>query len=211
MATLDFDHAGEGDVPDQSAVREPAGTAGMEIDLARSSPLAGELRVLLDAAAAGTIPVKTALERRLLCRIADALSAFETAWTLSGSGGRNEEDDASIPAKTGMGERTADVEFGMEVADVEGEVVISVQGELDLQSCPLLWKRLAEAIPLAQKRLVVDLGDTTFIDSTGLSVFVRAFKRLRHRGSDLVLRSPSKSARKVLHITGLDRVMTIES
>jgi anti-sigma B factor antagonist len=59
------------------------------------------------------------------------------------------------------------------------------------------------------KRLVVDLGGTEFIDSTGLGVLVRALKRLRHHGGELVVRSPRPNARKVLAITCLDRVMTI--
>jgi anti-sigma B factor antagonist len=208
---IDFDRAGEGDVPDQPTVPEPVGTSGMEVDLARSSPLAVELRGLVDAAAAGRIPVETVAERRLLSRIAAALSAFDTVWSLSGSGGGDEDEKAPVPAETASEERTPEVEFGMEVSEVDGEVVISVRGELDLQTCPLLWNRLAEAIPLTRQRLVVDLRNATFIDSTGLAVFVRAFKRLRHGGADLVLRSPNKSARKVLHITGLDRVMTIET
>jgi anti-sigma B factor antagonist len=208
---IDFEDVGKGHVSDQPTVPEPAGAAGMQVDIARSSPLAVELRGLIDAAAAGRIPVETVSERRLLSRIADALSAFDTVWTLSGSGGGDEDESVPAPAETATEERAPEVEFGMEVSDVDGEVVISVRGELDLQTCPLLWNRLAEAIPLTQERLIVDLRNATFIDSTGLAVFVRAFKRLRHAGSDLVLRSPNKSARKVLHITGLDRVMTIES
>jgi anti-anti-sigma factor len=109
-----------------------------------------------------------------------------------------------------MDEWASDTEFGMEITSVDGEIVIAVRGELDMETCPLLWERMADAIPLAEKRLVVDLGDTAFIDSTGLAVFVRAFKRLQHGGSELVLRSPNRSARKILHITGLDRVMRIE-
>ena len=206
---IDFDHVGEGNVLDQPAVPKPVGASGTDAG-ARSSPLATELRRLMAAVTAGRIPVETVAERRLLSRIAAALSAFDTVWTLSGSGGEDEEEIVPAPAETGTEERTSEVEFGMDVSDVGGEVVISVRGELDLQTCPLLWNRLTEAIPLTQKRLVVDLRNATFIDSTGLAVFVRAFKRLRHRGSDLVLRSPNKSARKVLHVTGLDRVMTIE-
>jgi anti-sigma B factor antagonist len=207
---VDFDHAGESDVRDPSGVPEALGRSGPEVDLARPSPLATELRGLMDGVAAGRIPVETVSERRLLARIAAALSAFDTVWSLSSHGGGDEEESVAAPAETGSEERISEVEFGMDVSDVDGEVVISVRGELDLQTCPLLWNRLAEAIPLTRERLVVDLRNATFIDSTGLAVFVRAFKRLRHGGSDLVLRSPNKSARKVLHITGLDRVMTIE-
>jgi anti-sigma B factor antagonist len=92
----------------------------------------------------------------------------------------------------------------------DGEVVVAVRGEVDLATAPRLWEHLEEAIPDATDRLIVDLAETTFIDSTALAVFIRAFKRLRHADGDLVLRAPSKTARKVFAITGLDLVMTIE-
>ena len=92
----------------------------------------------------------------------------------------------------------------------DGEVVLSVRGEVDMVTAPRLWQHLEAALPDATERLVVDLSETTFIDSTALGVFVRAFKRLRHAGADLVLRSPSRTARKVFTITGLDRVMKID-
>lgn len=99
--------------------------------------------------------------------------------------------------------------FSVQVTSGDGEVVVFVRGEIDIISGPMLWERLAEAIP-DTKRLVLDLRDAEFIDSSGLSIFVRALKRLRHGGGDLILRSPRPNARKVFNITGLDRVMTIE-
>ena len=99
--------------------------------------------------------------------------------------------------------------FNAEVTKDDGEVVVAVRGEIDLVTGPVLWECLVDVIP-DTNRLVVDLRDTEFIDSTGLGVLVRALKRLRHRGGDLVLRSPRPNARKVLSITSLDRVMTIE-
>ena len=99
--------------------------------------------------------------------------------------------------------------FAAEVTKGDGEVVVAVRGEIGLVTAPVLWESLVEVIP-DTKRLVIDLADTEFIDSTGLAVFVRALKRLRHGGGDLVLRSPRPNARKVLSVTCLDRVITIE-
>lgn len=93
---------------------------------------------------------------------------------------------------------------------VDGEVVISASGEVDMASAPLLWDRLSAAIPEVKARLVVDLSQTTFIDSSALAVFVRAQKRLRPAGADLVLRAPNKAAQTILSITGLDQVLTVE-
>jgi anti-sigma B factor antagonist len=100
-------------------------------------------------------------------------------------------------------------DFGV-LTSVDGEVLVAVRGEIDIATAPQLWQALDEAIPQATDRLVVDLARTTFIDSTALAVLMRACKQLRQAGGDLVLRAPSTSARKVLDLSGFDRVMTIE-
>ncbi len=94
---------------------------------------------------------------------------------------------------------------------VDGQVIISPCGEIDMAGAPLLWERISAAIPDVNERLVIDLSQTTFIDSTALAVFVKALKRLRLVGADLVLRAPNSAAQKVLNITALDQIMTIES
>lgn len=100
--------------------------------------------------------------------------------------------------------------FDAEVTRVDGDVVVYVRGEIDIASASMLWERLVEAIP-DTKRLVLDLRDTEFIDSTGLSVFVRALRRLRGAGGELILRSPRPGVRKILDITGHDQVFTIDA
>lgn len=114
---------------------------------------------------------------------------------------------ASEPA---AGENPDDFDV-LVVTQDDGVVVATVRGEIDVGNAPRLWDALDEAIGPATSRLVIDLGETAFVDSAALSVFVRAFKRLRHQGAGLVLRSPRANARKVLNITGLDRVFTIEN
>ena len=102
------------------------------------------------------------------------------------------------------------VDFDTRVGRLDGEVIVTVLGEIDMASGPLLWECLARTIPDAERRLVIDLAGTTFIDSTGLALFARAHQRLRRGGAELMLRAPNSSARLVLHITGLDQVITIE-
>jgi anti-sigma B factor antagonist len=85
--------------------------------------------------------------------------------------------------------------------------VLRISGEVDISTAPQLRERLQQ---LDSRRVVVDLSAMTFIDSTGLGVLVGAFKRLREGGGDLVLRAPTRSTRKVLELTGLSQVVTIE-
>ena len=100
-----------------------------------------------------------------------------------------------------------DFDVSAEVAD--GVATVSVRGEVDVYTAPQLRERLYAVVGDGASRVVLDLSAMTFIDSTGLGVVVGALKRLRESGGDLVLRSPSRSTRKVLEITGLTRIVEI--
>jgi len=114
---------------------------------------------------------------------------------------------ASAPARTRSRRNT---DFDALARLVDGEMVVFVLGEVDLAAAPRLWQVIEAALPDPGGRLVVDLAETAFLDSSALGVLVRALKRLRHHGGDLVLRHPSRNARRVFQITGLDLILTIE-
>ena len=54
----------------------------------------------------------------------------------------------------------------------EGRHVVAVRGEIDLFTAPELKKTLADAIENGASRVVVDLSETTFLDSTALGVLI---------------------------------------
>ncbi len=56
----------------------------------------------------------------------------------------------------------------------EGRHVVAVRGEIDLFTAPELKKTLADAIENGAARVVVDLSETTFLDSTALGVLIGA-------------------------------------
>ena len=87
-------------------------------------------------------------------------------------------------------------------------VVSRVMGELDISTASVLRSELNE---LAQGTDPVVLGveGVSFIDSTGISVLVAAYTRLKERGLDLMLAGPQAHMRRVLEISGLDRVLAI--
>jgi anti-sigma B factor antagonist len=60
--------------------------------------------------------------------------------------------------------------------------IVSVVGEIDAATAPLLIDRLEE-IPEDASKVVIDLSETTFIDSSGLSALVACRKRLNDLGS----------------------------
>jgi anti-sigma B factor antagonist len=89
--------------------------------------------------------------------------------------------------------------------------VLSVQGEVDVYTCPSLREELYRLIDGGAARVVVDLSGMDFIDSSGLGVFVGALKRIRELSPDrtLELRNLPPAARKVFDITGLTDVFGI--
>jgi anti-sigma B factor antagonist len=87
--------------------------------------------------------------------------------------------------------------------------LVRVEGEVDVASCAALWERMAAEIERSNG-VILDLSETTFVDSSGLSVFVRAKRKLDTAGGSLVLRNPRPQVARVLALTGLDKVMTVE-
>ncbi|MBA2428792.1 MAG: STAS domain-containing protein [Thermoleophilaceae bacterium] len=87
--------------------------------------------------------------------------------------------------------------------------LVELGGEVDLYTAPEFKERLSGAIESGKQRLVVDLSETTFIDSTTLGVLVGAEKQLRASDGAVVLVCPERNIRKVFEITGLDRVFTM--
>jgi anti-sigma B factor antagonist len=60
-----------------------------------------------------------------------------------------------------------------------------------------------------RRRVILDLGELRFIDSTGLGSLVGARKRVRESGGELVLTNTAQRIVKLLEITGLDAVFMI--
>ena len=83
-------------------------------------------------------------------------------------------------------------------------------GELDLVTVPAFEQRVEGLRAEGARHLTLDLADLSFIDSTGLSALVATLKRYRADGGNVILRSPTRATTKVLEISGLLQVFTIE-
>jgi anti-anti-sigma factor len=88
--------------------------------------------------------------------------------------------------------------------------VLVLHGEIDLRSAPALRGRLLRAAQSDAEAIVVDLGNTTFIDSSGLNILFSIRRRLEENGSQLALVADDPSLLRTLQLTGLDRLVPIE-
>jgi anti-sigma B factor antagonist len=101
------------------------------------------------------------------------------------------------------------VDFGLSVSVDEGVTVVRVSGDLDCYSAPQLRAALWALVADGHQEVVVDVGGTNFIDSTGLGVLVGGVRRLREGGGKLVLRSPNALTRRLFEITGVTKLFEI--
>jgi anti-sigma B factor antagonist len=100
-------------------------------------------------------------------------------------------------------------DFGIDVASSGEFAVVTVTGQVDLESAPRLRSCLLDLVADGQVRIVVDLAGTEFLDSTGLGALVAGLKRVRLRQGEMRLVVARPSVRKVFEITSLDRVFAI--
>lgn len=90
----------------------------------------------------------------------------------------------------------------------EGAVVIHLVGELDLYNAPEIRAALFEVCEEQPERLVIDLAEVDFVDSTALGVLIEARARLANRQSFL-LAGPGRETHRALTISGLDRHLSV--
>lgn len=95
--------------------------------------------------------------------------------------------------------------------DIDGWTLVVASGEIDVAAAPALRERLVDLIAEGVSKLVLDLEDVDFIDSTGLGVLVGAVRRARSAEGDVRLVCSNSRILKVFDVTGLDEVFTIES
>jgi anti-anti-sigma factor len=100
--------------------------------------------------------------------------------------------------------------FEAELVHLDGHAVVRVRGEVDLVARPELTAALNDALDKSPE-LVVDLSETTFFDASGLAAIVTAYERAKRRGGAVSVRSPSVMTRRVLEITGVDRLVAVEN
>jgi anti-sigma B factor antagonist len=95
--------------------------------------------------------------------------------------------------------------FPVEV--VSGVPVVTAPEEIDMGNATGLWAALLEAATARRGTLVVDMAQTQFCDSSGLNVLVRAYKRARAEGGELLLVICAAAVLRIFAVTGIDHLI----
>jgi anti-sigma B factor antagonist len=95
--------------------------------------------------------------------------------------------------------------FTVEV--VEGVPVVAAPEEIDITNAEALRSALLKAAANGHGRLVVDMTQTQFCDSSGLHALIAAHKRAEAEGREVLLVIPSTTVLRVFALTGIDHMI----
>ncbi len=102
-------------------------------------------------------------------------------------------------------------ELQVEVHELDQGTLIAVNGELDLASGPLLQEHIDQVLRDHSGTVLIDLRRLEFMDSTGLSVMVKAHHSAEASARRLVLVKGPPQVQRLLELTGLaERLEVVE-
>jgi anti-sigma B factor antagonist len=87
--------------------------------------------------------------------------------------------------------------------------VLPLEGEIDLHVSPEVAESLCAMIAKKPKRIVVDLASVTYLDSSGLAVFIEAMRNVQDYGGTFALAGVQESVKDMFDIARLDQVFQI--
>ena len=97
----------------------------------------------------------------------------------------------------------------VETRNVGRWAVVTVAGELDVYTCPILRTELETLARFSRAHIVLDLGPLDFTDSSGLGVIVGALKRAMAANGTVRVTGAQEYLLKMLRITGLAKLLTL--
>jgi anti-sigma B factor antagonist len=95
-----------------------------------------------------------------------------------------------------------------EISEKQGASVVAFIGEVDLESSPAAREILLKCLGKTGK-VIVDLSEVSYIDSSGVASLVEALQAAKKNGSQFSLAAASEPTRRVLELARLDKVFTM--
>jgi len=94
---------------------------------------------------------------------------------------------------------------------VNGIVIVDLSGRITLgEGSVLLRDMVRDLVTKGQRKILLNLGDVTYIDSSGIGELVSAFTTVRNQGGELKLLNLTKKVHDLLQITKLYTVFDVK-
>lgn len=98
----------------------------------------------------------------------------------------------------------------LNIKSENGTAVAQLSGEIDHHSAKELRAELDRfVITMQPEVLAIDLSSITFMDSSGIGLIIGRYKLMKECGGKLEIRSPQPYIRRVLRLSGIERIVKI--
>lgn len=87
---------------------------------------------------------------------------------------------------------------------------VQLEGEIDIYTAGKLKEAFIKITDEKKEDIKIDAGKLDYIDSTGLGVLIGTLKKLKEAEKDIIIFNIKPSIKKLLNITGLDKIFIIE-
>ncbi len=87
--------------------------------------------------------------------------------------------------------------------------IVDAAGEIDLHHSTILQQKLLEVLNKKPDRMIINLADVSYMDSSGVASLVKLLSRTRKNGVSLALAAPTKKVKAIFEITRLYSVFNI--
>jgi len=94
---------------------------------------------------------------------------------------------------------------------VDGVTIVDLSGRITLgEGSVVLRDTIKDLLSKGQKKILLNLGDVSYIDSSGIGELVSAFTSVRNQGGELKLLHLTKKVHDLLQITKLYTVFDVK-
>ena len=94
---------------------------------------------------------------------------------------------------------------------VDGVTIVDLSGRITLgEGSVVLRDTIKDLLGKGQKKILLNLGDVSYIDSSGIGELVSAFTSVRNQGGELKLLNLTKKVHDLLQITKLYTVFDVK-
>ena len=94
-------------------------------------------------------------------------------------------------------------ELGVVISEEPAGIRVILRGELDVATSPMLLRHLQDVFAQGCSRIVFDTKDLSFVDTTGLWLFITAQKRALAEGKTFSISSPPNNITELIEVSGL--------
>lgn len=103
------------------------------------------------------------------------------------------------------------MDLKIDVKEENSQAIMQLRGEIDIYTATQLKDDLNDLVSEPNNKVIVDLKDVTYMDSTGLGTFVSALKHAETAKTTMTLIRANERLYRLFQVTGLNDVIDVHS